>query len=911
MAFYSPSWIRREIKGATKYGANGGPLFSDNDGGFFVDGTWASPNITIVNMACWAAPTAIVAADWGDSPECTPDERGPMLALFISEMAPGLEIWFKTNAALIDPANGTELATLWGAGISLLNATLRLGWNVIDFSAMSAPFQDNIRDNGLMAALYTTTIPSAGYAGSLEFRANESSLMMTYQFPFPALLAAPDDDPRLARPAEDSRLRQLLVAQSPNTTLTIEGGLRSTIYDNDATLPSITEGNTPVVGMLNREVNFLTAPSIPTNGRQTISIATLASGLTIASLESVTGSNIYLDYFLKEPASDRYRISGIGGTINSMTVENNMVELGVSHPIEELKNNEYWSSDHEAHTGRIKGVFQNFISSGYILGWGPGISPIEILFDCLMNSRATSRYENIFPDDWYWLKERYEGTWLKWAYNLTTEWAGSDYADVAEMLMNALGLRCTISAGGNLIVFNPFVYRPSARVHTINLDSGTVSGLKMEFVAERVDSVTIHGEGIGSGGTPTGNDYASEYYLFDKINQRGGNRLDIPVTNLDGTVNLDCFNSDMARMGIARCFAAQVEQNQIKVSGKLDKRGLLLEVGDYIDIVSGHINTFNADDGFLDGYFVVTKVQPSLEQTYFEAVGRGGSDFYSQIPSFSDANAPLGIWRGTYLSNPGDATERGRIQHNRTWRSTGALGNMTGVVDNWYMDQRLGSYEGCGWGQDGGANRGAYIVTAIEDTVGSLLLQLSVLDSVSSTYKLYWETGTIDVVLAVGDTVTDAGFLVVVANESATYSPYNELSILLVETSDATDPTNTALWGTPLFLGNPVTSPDDRGRGERVFNISLAIDQGTDTIVAYTNTGIKKIQTGLVGSLTLGTGFTSNDYRFRWSGYYGKVFHTPGTWTTNNRLRTATSFFAICPNAGCKLLPNGYSPYYA
>jgi hypothetical protein len=83
--------------------------------------------------------------------------------------------------------------------------------------------------------------------------------------------------------------------------------------------------------------------------------------------------------------------------------------------------------------------------------------------------------EGAYTGDWYWLSQRFLGTWERLTYS-TTDLEDFSAKSLAESLALTLGLFVGSGHDGRIHVFHPAVYRPSMRVWSLDIDKHVEKG---------------------------------------------------------------------------------------------------------------------------------------------------------------------------------------------------------------------------------------------------------------------------------------------------------------------------------------------------------------------------------------------------------------------------------------------------
>jgi hypothetical protein len=312
-------------------------------------------------------------------------------------------------------------------------------------------------------------------------------------------------------------------------------------------------------------------------------------------------------------------------------------------------------------------------------------------------------YRDIYPDDWYWLRMRFEGWALLSADANTAEamvnaaWNGASYGEIAEWIMGQLGLYCAISRNGNLLVWHPAVYRPSQRHYSLNLDTETTDGGRLETVQGRIDGSRITGTDMRA--TPVDHDESLQHP--DAPRGALGKLLTIDSNNSDGTCPVEVFDAAIYRNALLRQYAQRGGDCVLAV-GTVGKRGLLYDIGDILTITTERAATAN---------YLITDLNPSGDGLSVEFSAINFPSWPAATTVLAPATAPYAIYRGAGKEYGEDLDIRTLI--NRTWRTDASkLPNLTGPADGiMRYDERLGTWEGNGWAPNDNAHDARVAIT--------------------------------------------------------------------------------------------------------------------------------------------------------------------------------------------------------
>jgi hypothetical protein len=484
-----------------------------------------------------------------------------------------------------------------------------------------------------------------------------------------------------------------------------------------------------------------------------------------------------------------YRALASGGRVKSAAQARHTLSVVAEPTMTTLPDSQFWSDG-----GGNGGGYRLHDASGlqdYNGGWDATTPLIDILWDCLMNSRHDAMYRDIYPDDWYWLRMRFEGVWITKieAEMIEDGWAGASYADLALWCMTMLGLFCGLSRNGNLLVWHPAVYRPSRRSYTLDLDNDATDGT-LQIIEDWLYSTQVTGT--------DGNDDDQEDTLALAVDdllgecESAARRLSINPVNKNGVCPVTIFDSEVCRKALLRQYL-QRGGRCVKITGTVGKRGMLYDLGDLLTINTARSATRT---------YMITKIKPDPtgQKTYFEAV------YFPEWPAaadgFAQADAPWGLYRGCTAGTPAVA-DMVRTQTNHTWRTDALqLDNLSRVyTGSFYGDERLGSWEGAGWSASDYATTYLQVACA-RDQIATTCINLEM----SAYYGANWGAALSMVVWEWANS-DDEGLILI-----ATQGGDDRIYCTLAYTTDVTDPFNAALYedsAGPFLISPP--SDDDYG----------------------------------------------------------------------------------------------------
>jgi len=769
-----------------------------------------------------------------------------VLRLRLSHGLIGAYLEVATSPEPINPTDGADLFDQWNgtggysARIALGSATSWIdGVQYVDLTP-SATNLGYIRTNGLMFGFNEANYPDESCIISVTVN---PVLFDQYQFQPPdALLADTYGDPDLARPEHDAALVALLEDPLYPCNRTEPGGyLGATDLDG---------ANLQTQGYSETAIDPLALAVLPSTN-MTAEIA-VADG---TSWPDVTGSALRLWRTIYTRLG-AYRALASGGRVKSAVQARHTLSVVAEPTMATLPDSQFWS-DGGGNAGGCR-LYDSSYQQTHNVGWDDDTPLIDILWDCLMNSRHDAMYRDIYPDDWYWLRMRFEGVWLTKieAEMIETGWAGASYADLALWCMTMLGLFCGLSRNGNLLVWHPAVYRPSRRSYTLDLDNDATDGT-FQIAENWLFSTKV----TGTDGIAGEHDDPLALAVDDLAGEReaAARRLTINPVNKNGVCPVTIFDSEVCRKALLRQYL-QRGGKCVKATGTVGKRGMLYDLGDLLTISTARSATQTC---------MITKIKPDPtgQKTYFEAV------YFRNWPAaadgFAQGDAPIGLYRGCVAGTPAVANIS-RTCANRTWRTDALkLGDMVLVYPgSFYGDERLGSWEGSGW-CDGDYDTNNLSVACDRDQFPATHINLEM----SAFYGANW--GAVPSVVVWEWANSDDEGLILIATQGGDDRIYYTLAY----TTDVTDPLNAALYvdSTGPHLISP---PSEGDYGERMTRFAIAVGATAASLNA----------SGVADSITINAA-SGTDWTIKWRGRWDGAAYaciaqsfmsvSPGTWWDN------------------------------
>jgi len=100
-------------------------------------------------------------------------------------------------------------------------------------------------------------------------------------------------------------------------------------------------------------------------------------------------------------------------------------------------------------------------------------SSVRVAWDAIMNALPVTKWDNILAGDWTWLLTRFAPAWYPLGLPSATVAAIASPAALLELAASQFCLMIGSDLSGNPVVWHPAAYRPSMRVHTLDLDDAT------------------------------------------------------------------------------------------------------------------------------------------------------------------------------------------------------------------------------------------------------------------------------------------------------------------------------------------------------------------------------------------------------------------------------------------------------
>lgn len=791
MAIARPAWPRVVIQAEAYNGTDGGPTMLGSTITASVSG---GASLTNTQLCCLPVPDQLESAWWGDSPECEPDQDEYSVALKLAPLTSlsGVYLEIATSPEPIRPTDGADLFSQWNgtdgysARVTIQTLFIEAGMQFLDLSPASATDLGYIRDNGLMFGFYEADYPDEDTALTLTLY---PVLFDHYQFQIPtALLADTYGDPDLARPADDAAVTALMEdAPYPGEGVDSTGYIGTVSLDASDIVQS---------GYASMEVKPLELPSI---AETTVSSELAAPDSTIWN--RYAGNAIRLWKTVRTKLGEIRGMSW-GGEVKSATQGRHTVQVVAITNMAQLLHSLFWGDAGGATSG--KRIMNDTPPGGqdYNPGWAAHTPIIDVLWDCIMNSRHAAKYRDIYPDDWYWLRMRFEGVWASLDADAMIEagWAGASYADVATWCMTMLGLFCGQSRNGNLLVWHPAVYRPSRRWYTLDLDADTTDGGTIATIDDWIGSV--HLTGTDTSTTDHDDVMVAPADPAALEQEAGGVMLDIDVNNVDGECPVTVFDSEVCSNAILRQYV-QRSGKCVLITGTVGKRSLLWDLGDLLTVSTARADTQT---------YMITKLIPQDDgaSCQFEAV------YFPNWPAvaepFTQALAPLGVYRGVGGGTPSTGVIDSGTATNRTWRTDAyKLDDLSVIGAGTYLqDERLGSWEGVGFAAN------SYTTTYLEVACDRDIFSPTFINlEFSANYNADWGAAPVFVIWEWANS-DDEGLILLVKKSGA------DLYTKLAYTTDVTDPLNDGLYIDESLWA--LTDPPTHGDyGERMIRITVGV----------------------------------------------------------------------------------------
>lgn len=310
---------------------------------------------------------------------------------------------------------------------------------------------------------------------------------------------------------------------------------------------------------------------------------------------------------------------------------------------------------------------------------------VRVLFDLLMNCCPSTRWANIVAGDWFWLRERFGGTWGKIDVTEAQCAAESSIRSLFDSMAATLCLCVGTDLSGNVQVWHPAAYRPSIRVHTLNPLEEYASGIRLEGLeSNQYSAITIP---YMAGGVDATETYSGDQNVALVDNGKPYSHP-LPVDYCDA-VNCEWPQFPTIRDAMARQLGQRLLAPAVKIRFSIGLRGLTWRLGDQL-IITSDVHNLTAKA------FMVTALNASpmaatvdVEAVHYTGWPGGHSLFQNQ--------APLGIYRwrrGLGWMTAVGAQENPTLD-NLTWAATDKTGSLSlGGPGSTWTAMSFGSWEG-------------------------------------------------------------------------------------------------------------------------------------------------------------------------------------------------------------------------
>ena len=812
---------------------------------------------TLTNDWLVFMPKGSAPADstWGDSAPCVPNGSSSYtLAIYVTAISAGTaDVLIKSSDADINPTDGDDLFDLWDGTVGTPDPIgtyeLALGWNFIDFSLLNytdAAGLINIATHGLMIGFDETSATITNGTAKLEiglmlmFRHYEFGLNDTVS-DYPWTL-----DPQIDRPTIDDRIySELKNKLSPDSSLYSEIEL-SWEADGGGVIDV-----TPLLGgsFLNGSVNIeepwslgSQKSSIRCNIPSTVVTELLAdraeAGIILPS--NLANATLYGKLYSKNGIicrNSQTTLSYGTGDVTSASIKGDFIELGFESALSKLSGVPFWNN--------YVWPFPTVGSPGTGVGWAANPGILYITFHCLTASTPFFRMQALYPADWVWLAKRYAHMFVGVDVDeMQTGWDGGLYGEVVQWGFKMYGLFSAITSDGKSLIYHPAVYRPSMRVHYLDLDTETTDGAKISpQTAEGSGGIKIVGTDTSALDWETIIPAAPEY-ITDASDIK-----EISPVNTSGVCPLTAFNSLMVRESLARQYAQYMGPDVLKLVFGLGKVGALYNVGDQIILTS-------------ERYWPGTTKTFMVSHTNKKA---GGTKADIEAVKFSNWQAghstflkpgPLALYRGAYGINKTNTVT------NRTWRGDGEeWGALTQSGANTiHFDDTQGSWQGTGWSIENAYTGSEALYINKQPPYTANPTGTTELDIAFAIHPASgWTSGMGRVIVHWVDTTTNNGLLVVVMNGDTATQYGRKTQVHVTWTTDFTDPFNTSLWAADFVTiyngGAGITTANTD------INMAISITLDARSMDVYSN--------GIFQGTVTTTSRLDNVWRLAWRGYYG------------------------------------------
>ena len=562
------------------------------------------------------SPEEIADADYGEGGT---DEKPTLDALvlkldILSFSGATYAIHLKASSVVTPPETEDELEHAWGAGYDLFQVDVQEdGIVYIDLTSSSTSNHDKIIERGLMIA-----VPRGGteYYGEYEI----ASIELQRHGYFHPNNQLDDEDSATSRTTIDSAdFREMLLTKS----LSVIG----TIYAS--TNISLTADNFPAdVFSFNQSLSY--PPYSPNQTNIAMSVVLPNYRSDFSTLELLEGSEILVTV-TEEGGSVLFSIHG---EISNPTFRGGEVEFNIVSPLcRALSEKPYWGFEYDGDDyGYGLGNFAPYTPSDSDIFFHE--TTLVGIFDCFVNSAPLSKLMDFYQDDWYWLYKRFSNTFGGlYDPEMKDNCDGMAVNDVLDMLLVLIPIWNNMLAQGKLMAFHPAVYRPSLRVHTLNLEDETTGGGVLSKISGR-DYGSVHFTG-----TDRNNTVFDTLISLDTTGKDGV--LGITSANTEGKCPDSSMTMEVHRKEVCRQHS-QFGGTIFQIKANLGKLGLLFYIGD-------QVNVYSSRWGLTGETFLVTQTSPALVGATQITLTRY-ADFPALHSTFEET-APIAVYYGRPILN--------------------------------------------------------------------------------------------------------------------------------------------------------------------------------------------------------------------------------------------------------------------
>lgn len=316
------------------------------------------------------------------------------------------------------------------------------------------------------------------------------------------------------------------------------------------------------------------------------------------------------------------------------------------------------------------------------LQYDAGENAALILFDLLMNVCPSTRWSNMIHDDWFWLVQRFAGTWGAVEMTDTQTLAASTVRELFDGMLATLCLCCGTDLDGNVTVWHPAAYRPSMRCWTLNPLEEHASGLKLVGLeTDQYDIIEV----------PYQSTYTETFNSNRDVRGLDAGRVYSHTWPIDYLRSYSSGVDWTARPFIRDALARQLGQRMfypaVHLSFSIGLRGLTWRLGDQLVITSPLL-------GLTAKPFMVTRLSASPLASTVEVEAVHYTGWPGGHSRFEEAG-PLGLYRwrrrqwGTHVSATEDPT-----LDNLTWGADKTMDMVLGGPGSTWDTIEYGSWEG-------------------------------------------------------------------------------------------------------------------------------------------------------------------------------------------------------------------------